>query len=88
MEESRTGNPLAEIDLVIVRLDHFSQNADLQTKLKGTDWDLVVCDEAHKMSASYFGNEVKETKRYRRGLGVQRPGALVVLAPGEGGPSQ
>ena len=30
-------------------------------------WDLVVCDEAHKMSATFFGGEVKYTKRYRLG---------------------
>jgi superfamily II DNA or RNA helicase len=27
----------------------------------------VIVDEAHKMSASYFGNEVTYTKRYRLG---------------------
>jgi hypothetical protein len=30
-------------------------------------WDLVVCDEAHKMSATVFGGEAKCTKRYRLG---------------------
>jgi hypothetical protein len=30
-------------------------------------WDLIVCDEAHKMSATYFGGEIKYTKRYRLG---------------------
>jgi len=39
----------------------------VQEKLEQTDWDLIVCDEAHKMSASYFGTEKKETKRYRLG---------------------
>ena len=32
-----------------------------------TDWDLIVCDEAHKMSATYFGNKLEETKRYKLG---------------------
>src|SRR5205085_10143154 len=32
-----------------------------------TDWDLVVVDEAHKMSAHFYGNEVEETKRYKLG---------------------
>ncbi|MFM7613307.1 MAG: helicase-related protein, partial [Synechococcales cyanobacterium] len=32
-----------------------------------SDWDLVVVDEAHKMSASFFGGEIKETKRYKLG---------------------
>jgi hypothetical protein len=36
-------------------------------KLEATDWDLVVVDEAHKMSAHFVGGEVKETKRYRLG---------------------
>jgi len=31
------------------------------------DWDLVVCDEAHKMSATVFDGEIKYTKRYRLG---------------------
>lgn len=55
-------NPLA-----ICRLDKLSRDEDLQTKLAQTDWDLVVVDEAHKMSASFFGGEIKETKRYKLG---------------------
>ncbi|HEV3003724.1 MAG TPA: SNF2-related protein, partial [Pirellulales bacterium] len=39
----------------------------LLAKLEQTDWDLIICDEAHKLSATYFGNEVKYTKRYRLG---------------------
>lgn len=67
IENSRTGNPFKEINLVIGRLDHLSRNEELQAKLSETDWDLIVCDEAHKMSASFFGAEVKYTKRYRLG---------------------
>ncbi len=52
-----------------------SRNEELQAKLEQTDWDLVVVDEAHKMSAHYFGNEVKKTKRYQLGelLGDDHP---------------
>jgi SNF2 family DNA or RNA helicase len=67
VETSRSGNPFAEHDLIIVRLDQVSRSEDLQSRLQQTDWDLVICDEAHKMSASFFGGEVKETKRYRLG---------------------
>ncbi len=67
VESSKTGNPFTEIDLAIGRLDLLSRNEELQSKLEQTDWDLVICDEAHKMSATYFGNEVKYTKRYRLG---------------------
>jgi superfamily II DNA or RNA helicase len=67
VETSRSGNPFAEQDLVIVRLDQLSRSEELQARLQQTDWDLVVCDEAHKMSASFFGGDLKETKRYRLG---------------------
>ncbi len=67
IEAARTGNALAEMPLVIVRLDKLSRNEDLQAKLGQTDWDLVVVDEAHKLSASFFGGEIKETKRYKLG---------------------
>src|SRR5512146_1049989 len=69
LEAARTGNWFAETNLVIARLDKLSRNEDVQEKLKGQDcgWDLVVCDEAHKMSATFFGGEIKYTKRYRLG---------------------
>ena len=67
LESARTGNWFAENGLAICRLDKLSRNEDVQAKLEQTDWDLVVCDEAHKMSATYFGGEVKYTKRYRLG---------------------
>ena len=41
----------------------------MQEKLAAPDcrWDLIVCDEAHKLSATIFGSEIKYTKRYRLG---------------------
>jgi SNF2 family DNA or RNA helicase len=67
IEAARTGNALAEMGLVIARLDKLSRSDELQDKLRQTDWDLIICDEAHKMSASFFGGEIKETKRYKLG---------------------
>jgi len=69
---SKTGNWFNEENFVIARLDKLSRNEDLQEKLKVTDWDLVIVDEAHKMSASFFGGEVKFTKRYRLGQLLSR----------------
>jgi superfamily II DNA or RNA helicase len=66
-EAARTGNWFKENPLAICRLDKLSRNEDVQAKLSQTDWDLVVCDEAHKMSASFFGGEVKYTKRHKLG---------------------
>ena len=49
-------------------------------------WDLVVCDEAHKLSAT-FGGEVKYTKRYRLGQllsGLTRHFLLMTATPHNG----
>jgi superfamily II DNA or RNA helicase len=69
LEAARTGNWFLETNLAIARLDKLSRNEDVQQKLQAPDcrWDLVVCDEAHKMSATIFGGEIKYTKRYRLG---------------------
>lgn len=86
-ETSVSGNPFLERDLTICRLDHLSRNEELQAKLSQTDWDLIVCDEAHKMSASYFGNEAKYTKRYRLGQllsGLTRNFLLMTATPHNG----
>jgi SNF2 family DNA or RNA helicase len=66
-EAARTGNWFAENPLSICRLDKLSRNEDVQEKLRTTDWDLVVCDEAHKMSASFWGGEIRRTKRHQLG---------------------
>jgi SNF2 family DNA or RNA helicase len=69
LEAARTGNWFLETNLVIARLDKLSRNEDVQEKLKAPEcgWDLIVCDEAHKMSARVFGGEISYTKRYRLG---------------------
>jgi Type III restriction enzyme, res subunit len=68
IETSVTGNPFAERNRLIMRLDMAARSETLQAKLQASpDWDLVVCDEAHRMAASLFGTEVKYTKRYRLG---------------------
>jgi hypothetical protein len=72
LESARSGNWFAETPLAICRLDKLSRNEDVQAKLEQTDWDLVVVDEAHKMSASFFGGEIKETKRYKLGKLLSR----------------
>ena len=69
LEAARTGNWFSETPLVIARLDKLARDEDVQALLRAREggWDLVICDEAHKMSASFFGGEVRYTKRYRLG---------------------
>ncbi|GIU94951.1 MAG: RNA helicase [Gaiellaceae bacterium] len=89
IEASRSGNPFAERNLVIARLDQLSRNDDIQAKLEQTDWDLIVVDEAHKMSAHFFGYEVKKTRRYQLGelLGrITRHLLLMTATPHSGKP--
>ena len=67
LESVATGNAFTEVDLAIARLDKLTRNEEIQKKLKATEWDLIVVDEAHKMSASLWGGEIKYTKRFHLG---------------------
>jgi len=83
IEASVTGNPFAEKHRLIVRLDMTARSDELKAKLEAApDWDLVICDEAHRMSASYFGGEVKETQRHKLGrlLGGKTRNLLLMSA--------
>src|SRR5947207_8563321 len=67
LEASASGNAFTEMPLCIARLDKLSRDEYTQEKLRQTEWDLIVVDEAHKMSATFFGGEVRYTKRYQLG---------------------
>src|SRR5690606_26835533 len=89
LEAARTGNWFLEHNLVIARLDKLARDESVQEKLKAPDarWDLIVVDEAHKMSATYFGGEIKYTKRYQLGrlLGsITRHFLLMTATPHNG----
>lgn len=67
IESAASGNVFTEINFCIARLDKLSRNEDVQNKLRRSEWDLIVCDEAHKMSASYNGEKTRYTKRFLLG---------------------
>ena len=85
---SATGNVFAEKHRLLARLDMMSRSEELQGQLRASgDWDLVICDEAHRMSASQFGQEIKYTKRHLLGrmLGeVARNFLLMTATPHNG----
>ena len=86
-EQCASGNYFDESDQLICRLDQLSRNEDFQEKLKNTDWDLIIVDEAHKLSANYFGNKVNKTKRFQLGelLGsITRHYLLMTATPHNG----
>lgn len=68
LEASASGNAFQEIPLCLARLDKLARNEEVQGRLGLSEWDLIVVDEAHKMSATFFSSEeIKYTKRYRLG---------------------
>ena len=86
-EQCASGNFFGESDQLICRLDQLSRNPEFQEKLKNTEWDLVIVDEAHKMSATYDGQSVNKTKRYLLGelLGsITRHFLLMTATPHNG----
>jgi superfamily II DNA or RNA helicase len=87
VEASLSADPFREKPFLICRVDQLARDEELKEKLKHSSWDLVIVDEAHKLSASYFGNELKKTKRYQLGelLGeISRHLLLMTATPHSG----
>lgn len=63
-------NPFEAKDFLIARMDQLSRaNPEVESALEASQWDLVIIDESHRMSA-YFSSwrgEAKETKRFKLG---------------------
>ncbi len=89
IESSVTGNVFQEIDFCIARLDQLARSEEYKEKLRTVEWDLVVVDEAHKMSATMSGGDVDYTKRFRLGKLVSettRHFLLLTATPHNGKP--
>jgi len=56
-------NVWEKYDQVIASID-FLKQPDVLSTIQNTLWDLVIVDEAHKMSAYRYGNKVEKTDRY------------------------
>jgi len=72
---------------LIARMDQLARNDDLLTELGGTEWDLVVVDEAHRMGAHYFSGKLEKTKRFQLGEllgGIARHLLLMTATPHSG----
>jgi superfamily II DNA or RNA helicase len=86
-EQCASGNYFEVADQLICRLDQLSRNDDYQAKLAQTEWDLIIVDEAHKLSANYFGNKVSKTRRFELGEllgGITRHFLLMTATPHNG----
>ncbi|MCB9507840.1 MAG: DUF3883 domain-containing protein [Kofleriaceae bacterium] len=68
VSRTHSGNPFVDNHLLIARMDQLSRSDDLQAKLGAApEWDLVVCDEAHRMSAHVGAEGPEPTRRYQLG---------------------
>ena len=59
-------NPWRSYPQLITSMD-FAKQDDILASLGEVDWDLVIVDEAHKLSAWRYGDKTKKTQRYRLG---------------------
>lgn len=51
---------------IILSID-FARRQDVREVLSRQSWDLVIFDEAHKLSATRYGKKVQKTQRYQLG---------------------
>lgn len=51
----------------VAGIDKLAHNDALRKKLRSSNWDMIVCDEAHKLSATIQGNKIRKTKRFKLG---------------------
>jgi superfamily II DNA or RNA helicase len=58
-ESTVVGTVFDRHPLLIARMDQLARSGDLHHALEHSEWDLVVVDEAHRMSAHYFGREYR-----------------------------
>ncbi|NMO02353.1 DUF3883 domain-containing protein [Gordonia sp. TBRC 11910] len=87
---SVNGDPFAAHPIMIARMDQLARNEELLEQLADTDWDLIVVDEAHRMSANWWGGELRKTRRYELGelLGsISRHLLLMTATPHSGSDS-
>lgn len=79
---SPSANAFEDHHQLIVRLDQMSRNEELQEKLCAAGWDLVVFDEAHKLSAHFAGQKLAKTQRFELAekLGAQTRHLLLMTA--------
>ena len=69
--------------LLIARIDQLARRQEqLGPALRQAEWDLVVVDEAHRMAAHFWGDEIRKTMRYQLGeaLGAAAQHLLLMTA--------
>ncbi|BDH57798.1 hypothetical protein MTP03_27370 [Tsukamurella sp. PLM1] len=87
VQVSHDGDLFPGHPVLIARMDQLARSDELCAHLERSRWDLVVVDEAHRMSANWFGGELHRTKRYHLGEllgGITRHLLLMSATPHAG----
>jgi superfamily II DNA or RNA helicase len=71
-------NVWTEFPQIITSLDFIKQN-DVQSAFNDARWDLVIVDEAHKMSAYKYGEKISKTARYTVGETLSTNSKYLIL---------
>ncbi|MFN3870770.1 MAG: helicase-related protein, partial [Aquificaceae bacterium] len=64
---SRFGENVWEEENQVITSMDFAKQEKILPSLQSVHWDLVIVDEAHKMSAYKYGKETQKTDRYKLG---------------------
>lgn len=57
---------------IVTSIDYV-KNTEIREQLKEAEpWDIIIFDEAHKLSKYRYGNEIKKTMRYRVGEALEK----------------
>ena len=83
LNEQCRGNVFEEYPCLVARIDQLKrmvwneqkeeyEKGDLWKKLEMVEWDLVIIDEAHKMSAHQSGTDVHRSQRFALGESLSK----------------
>jgi superfamily II DNA or RNA helicase len=75
----RRSNAFAKHNLLIGSIDTLKQKSRLKNLEEAPDWDLIVFDEAHHLTAYKSGGKVKKTLNYKLGELLKRKSRDLLL---------
>lgn len=78
-------------DRVIASIDRLKSEAHLDALMEAGHWDLVVFDEAHRLSRRQWGSELKSSERFKLAAAIRRhTDAMILLSatPHQGMPDK
>ncbi len=65
--DTRYGENIWETESQIITSIDFAKREEILPSISAVDFDLIIVDEAHKMSATAYGDKISRTNRYRLG---------------------